>query len=277
MILFFVGVIVGLPAAAADGGSDPYAIWWSPSLELDSLDQIEARLERLLWPDHPEWRLEVRVSESSAAQQRDEIARSCADLLRMERALGVDIDPLKPSLWIRHRARCRALEHLGEAAPARESFVRDFGLNGAAIDVLPVLIEPGYVCGVMCALHDLNEKGMSWRDYWVGEHEDFMQSGLRFLVTDADLKENVFRFDVRSDQQMDVETIAAWMRIHILARADFTGDGVEDLLVLVDHELKLARRSGSALHVLTRDAAGDVLRVIDPEGYLCPTSQHVCD
>ena len=140
-----------------------------------------------------------------------------------------------------------------------------------------MLIEPGYVCGVMCALHDLNEKGMSWRDYWVGEHEDFMQSGLRFLVTDADLKENVFRFDVRSDQQMDVETIAAWMRIHILARADFTGDGVEDLLVLVDHELKLARRSGSALHVLTRDVAGDVLRVIDPEGYLCPESQYVCE
>ena len=89
VILFFVGVIVGLPVAAADGGSDPYPIWWSPSLELDSLDQIETRLERLLWPDHPEWRLEVRVSESSAAQQREDVARSCADMLRMERAVGL--------------------------------------------------------------------------------------------------------------------------------------------------------------------------------------------
>ena len=118
---------------------------------------------------------------------------------------------------------------------------------------------------------------MNWRDYWVGEHEDFLRSGLRFLVTNEDLKENVFRFDVQGDHQLSVETIAAWMQIHILARADFTGDGVEDLMVLVDHELKRARRSGSALHVLTRDSAREVLRVIEPESYLCPASQYVCD
>ncbi len=35
------------PATATEDG--PYPVWWSPALELDSLDAIDARLERELW------------------------------------------------------------------------------------------------------------------------------------------------------------------------------------------------------------------------------------
>ncbi len=38
-------VVPAIVAAAEDG---PYPVWWSPMLELDSLDAIDARLERKL-------------------------------------------------------------------------------------------------------------------------------------------------------------------------------------------------------------------------------------
>ena len=43
---------LGLSGASAEDG--PYPVWWSPTLELDSLDQIDARLAREIWPGDPE-------------------------------------------------------------------------------------------------------------------------------------------------------------------------------------------------------------------------------
>ena len=41
-------LVIGLsgPATSEEG---PFPVWWSPMLELESLDQIDARLERELW------------------------------------------------------------------------------------------------------------------------------------------------------------------------------------------------------------------------------------
>ena len=165
VILVLVGVALGLPAAAAEGESGPYPIWWSPALELDSLDRIDARLQRPLWPDDPGWGLKAIVLDESFTPQREEFAQSCADMLRMERLVEEFADPRDLYTWIHHSARCRALEHLREAAPARRSFVRDFVLNEAAIDVLPVMLEPGSACSWFCILYELNDTGMAWREY----------------------------------------------------------------------------------------------------------------
>jgi hypothetical protein len=49
----------------------PYPVWWSPVLELDSLEGIDARLHRALWPGNDEGMLLITtedgiVSEASA-------------------------------------------------------------------------------------------------------------------------------------------------------------------------------------------------------------------
>ena len=74
VILVLVGLALGLPAAAAEGESGPYPIWWSPSLELDSLDRIDARLQRPLWPDRPDSGFTVTVIEDSG--EREDFAGS---------------------------------------------------------------------------------------------------------------------------------------------------------------------------------------------------------
>ncbi len=44
----------GAVAATEPDAEPPYPIWWSPVLELDSLEAIDARLHRALWPGDDE-------------------------------------------------------------------------------------------------------------------------------------------------------------------------------------------------------------------------------
>ena len=78
VILVLVGVALGLPAAAAEGESGTYPIWWSPSLDLDSLDQLEARLHQSLWPSLPDNR-SFTVLVTDNGRQREMRVRTCAD------------------------------------------------------------------------------------------------------------------------------------------------------------------------------------------------------
>ena len=274
VILVFVGLALGLPAAAADEESGPYPIWWSPSLELDSLDQIEARLQRSLWPDHPDSGFTVTVAVDNG--EREDFARSCADMLRIEREIEHEyelwLSPWDQYSWRYHAARCRALEHLKQAAPARESFVRDFVLNPVALDVLPAMIDQGFQCEEKCRLYEANKERVSWRQYWAGWRTELLRKQGRFLGY-GDVEDYFVEIDVPADHHVGIVSVKGWLVIEIMVRADLTGDGLEDLLVVIDNKPRGPRRLASRLYVFTREAAGEVLRVIDAELHVCPSYQ----
>ncbi len=52
IVLAVVAMVVPSIVVAAEDG--PYPVWWSPALELDSLDAIDARLAREIWPGDSE-------------------------------------------------------------------------------------------------------------------------------------------------------------------------------------------------------------------------------
>ena len=54
-------VVFLFPLNALGVEEGPYPIWWSPKLDLESLDRIDERLERKLWPDGT--RIEVHKEE----------------------------------------------------------------------------------------------------------------------------------------------------------------------------------------------------------------------
>lgn len=116
---------------------------------------------------------------------------------------------------------------------------------------------------------------MSWREYQDEQRERFERGEFWFLPEDVEFGEYFLRIEVLSDHQMDVEISHSWTHIHILARADLTGDGLEDLLLMMDDKAKGGTWSYSKLHRFTREIAGEVFRVIAPESYLCPDYQ--CD
>ena len=296
VILVLVGVALGLPAAAAEGESGPYPIWWSPALELDSLDQLEARLHQSLWPSLPDNRsFTVLVTDNGG--QREMRVRTCADISWLEgKRFTYKAGSYSPAYF--DERRCRVLGRLNRAVPAQQSFVNDFVLNKAAVDVLPAMVEPGIVCEELCRQYKADKEGVSWRDYWTGWREELLRkqgvwTGWRTerlrkqgtVIEDeqADGKGYFFGFDEQSDHRMVVETfilvmdfeIRSLVDLEILARADFTGDGLEDLLMWTSGESGEGRLFGGDFILLTRDAVGEVLRVVEPERHICPDYQ--CD
>ena len=296
VILVLVGVALGLPAAAAEGESGTYPIWWSPSLELDSLDQLEARLHQSLWPSLPDNRsFTVLVTDNGG--QREMRVRTCADISWLEgKRFTYKAGSYSPAYY--DERRCRVLGRLNRAVPAQQSFVNDFVLNKAAIDVLPAMVEPAVACEELCRQYKAEKEGVSWRDYWTGWREELLRkqgvwTGWRTerlrkqgtVIEDEqeDGKGYFFGFDEQSDHRMVVETfslvidveIRSLVDLEILARADFTGDGLEDLLMWTSGESGEGRLFGGDFILLTRDAADEVLRVVEPERHICPDCR--CD
>ena len=104
-----VGVLALWLANPAAGQGPPYPVWWSSALELDSLDAIDARLERELWKGDGEG-LPLGRREGDAWQEVR--ARSCNDLKRLTEAGydGIGTPGYRAQLY--NLAYCRAIEWL---------------------------------------------------------------------------------------------------------------------------------------------------------------------
>ena len=231
-------------ASSRAAAEEAYPVWWSPKLELDSLDQVEARLHRDLWSGDSEGMNPV-VGGSPDGQQAQ--ARNCAALIELSEA-GYQ-GPGNPENKVRllNLAYCRAIALLGRAKPARISHLRDFVMNKAALDYLPALVNLYPSCEFICYAVEANERGNSFTKF-----------------------ETPLAVDVESDEEMTVWT-GAWMAIlTVLARGDVTGDGIDDLLLLSNGGATEGTYGASLLFLLTRDGPDAVLRVIGAEQELCP-------
>ncbi len=112
------------PVLAAEDGL--YPVWWSGELELESLDQVDQRLRRNLWPDIPEGlKLYKKQGDGHVTAQ----ARNCESLIRLseEGYYGGG----SPDIYVQYYqlSVCQAVALLGQAKPARVSYLRVFVPN----------------------------------------------------------------------------------------------------------------------------------------------------
>ena len=112
--------------ASASAAEGPFPVWWSPALELDSLDAIDARLERALWTYESDGMPLIK----SEGDTRIEVwANSCNDLERLieegHSAAG------SHDYWVQQYqlAVCRAIEMMRRATPARRTRLLARGRN----------------------------------------------------------------------------------------------------------------------------------------------------
>jgi hypothetical protein len=230
------------PGRAAEDG--PYPVWWSAELELDSLDQVEARLRRDLWLGDSEG-MHLSIGGGPDGQQAN--ARDCASLIELSEA-GYQ-GPSNPENKVRllNLAYCRAIALLANAKPARVSHLRDFVMNAAALDYLPALVNLYASCEFICYAVTANERGIPFTKF-----------------------ETPLVVDVKSDDEMTVWT-GYWMVIlSVLGRGDVTGDGIDDMLLLSNGGATEGTYGASHLYLLTRDGPDAVLRAVDAERELCP-------
>lgn len=245
--IFLTFAVLMLPVELA---AEDYPIWWSPKLELESLEEADARLRQKMWPDEP-----LELVRHGDAGREAQVADSCAGLLHLTEA-GYEA-PGQYSLRLVNRrlAWCRAIALLKGSQPARTSYLRDFVFDQAALEVLPAFVVPSVTCSGVCLRVEANRRRLA-------------ASALADWPEVIEASETHLRFEEFSDRTS----------LEILARGDFNGDGLDDLLVMANSSgfPPLAGRWASAeLYIISRDGPDEVLFVVDAGRHLC--SHYTCE
>jgi hypothetical protein len=218
-------------------------------LELDSLDQIDARLARAIWPGDSEG---LRLMKAEGETRQEVSASNCIELKRWVGESYYGIGSNGFGLQLYNQAFCRAIEMMRRAAPAERSFLRDFRLDEKAIDHLPAMVDISPSCDMLCRQRVANERRIPLSVF-----------------------EPVIRVTVVSDEKIKVWTIEWVVILTILARGDFNGDGLDDLLVLANGGGTVGTWSGAEVFLLTRDTSGAVLSVLEEGSDSC--AHYQCD
>ena len=230
------------PVLAAEDG--PYPIWWSDELELESLDRVDRRLRRDLWLDFPDGlKLYKKQGDGHVTAQ----AQNCESLIRLseEGYYGGG----SPDIFVQYYqlSVCQAVALLGQAKPARGSYLHDFVLNKDAVNYLPAMVNIYASCTFVCRAFHANKRGVPLAKF-----------------------DEIERLEITDKNGLIVWTGAWRIEMTFAARRDFTSDGLEYLLLLSSGGATEGTMGGAELYLLTRDEPGAVLRVIDPEKHLCP-------
>jgi len=232
------------PIIAAAAEAEQYPIWWSPALELESLDKIDERLRRRLWPGDEYGLPMFRIL--TGKKIRIEV-ENCVSLERRlaERYEGVGNNNHKLSVY--HTAWCGAVRMLQDAKPAKVGYLRNFVMDADSVDYLPALLNIFDSCQGICRRYRANEEGIP-----LGRFEP-----------DFDV-EVVSRHEIKG--WSDDETFS----VEIVGRADFDGDTVDDLLVIAGAAATKGTAGGTRLFLLSQESSDAILRVLDAEQHLCP-------
>jgi hypothetical protein len=237
---------VGWAGAGRAAEEEPYPIWWSPLLELESLDRLDARLDRELDPGMSD----IVVYKEVGGEEVSAVMNNCAAVIRLTDGGYEARGSNDFRLQLKMAAWCRAVEMLKRARPAKRSFSRDFNLDYKAMNYLPGFAAPRGSCGSACWLYAANEARIP------ASRSSYFLSILWRGIND-----------------IEIETRIDVTRFHLLARADFDGDDIEDILLLVDYYSTEGTAAITDMYVLTRDSSKGVFWVLESDRYLCPNYQ----
>ena len=267
VLVLFAALVFAFPVSAAEDG--PYPVWWSDKLRLESLEQIEARLEEPFWDNGG-----YSVYKGPADARMEMTVDTC----NMRRRLfeegyyaGASQRYFAVYLW----AMCDALEKLATAKPAARSYVRNFVFDRNALDLLPAMVGGAESCNFLCRLKWANERGDTWtqlEDSLFKRHarEDISMSisGQTRSIKVEDDKTATILFEYVEEVPVEEPKTTIWsysvdrIPLEIVAYGDFNEDGLEDML--------MRRQGARSVYLLTRDTHDTVFYVLNVGEHLCP-------
>jgi hypothetical protein len=222
------------PAPAGPGaapGSAPAAaatMWWSPSLQLPSLQEIPARLER-------PFEAPIDVAAVASGQQQ---ATSCTSYFAL-RARGFEAATVGDTAALKvEGTACYTIRALASARPAARGSLQEFRLDPAALAMLPPVMGPQPNPADIEGRRRATGAGKSWAAY---------DPQARLTASDP-ARARVTAGDTTTE-------------IEILARADFDGNGTDDLLVSTISYGREGSWREVRLHMLTRAPGSPVLEI----------------
>jgi hypothetical protein len=226
------------PALASESGTEPpYPVWWSPVLELDSIEGIDARLARHIWPGDDEG---LALMKSEGESIREASAFNCIELERLVAAGFEGIGSNGFGLQLNIQALCRGIEAMRRAQPAERSYLRDFALDEEAIHFLPPMLTDSSSCEFICR-HPIAKEG-------------------RIPLSQF---EPVTRLNIVNDHPLEIWPLDWKTIVTVFGRGDFNRDGLDDMLVLANGGSMSGTWSGAQIYLLSRETPDSVLRVLE--------------
>jgi hypothetical protein len=206
-------------------------IWWAPSLKLSSLGAIDRRLEEPFADVY----VVDRIAGSSPSLDQKEIG-TCATYFVLrpqgyEPRSEVDAAALKVE-----GAKCATLRSLRNAK--RPANRLPFALNPRALTTLPADLAPAPSPLERQHREDARRDGKSWQGY-----------------------DGSASLSLTTSSQARVTSAESITNIEVLGRADFDGDGRDDVMLLTVSGGTKGSWTEVRLRVLTADPSGSVLRV----------------
>ena len=296
-ICFVLCLLQSSLATAINDG--PHPIWWSDRLNVTSLDDIDAELDKrfivelqfrvldrdyaginnLSWEERAD-RYHNRTTQLEAGQS---LIDNCYSLMNLVSSIDDPDHPLDVVRYYKSASRCYTLSVLKDAKPAQRSFVENFALGEDAPDRLPYLASPHWTCTDFEQALEANAKGEVWRNFDASFSADSVPSYDYVVPQGNGSIIAIFRIGERDKLTRDR---LLRYRMSIQARGDFNEDGFEDVLLLVESSYYLDYRfldderfdederyaEPGNLIVVTRRSANENLRVtkiVDTTGAEC--------
>ena len=241
--LAILAVALSIWGAARPAAAEEFPLWWSPKLDVESLDKVDERLSRKF---HIHGQLEAERERDGVRETA--LMDSCATTKRLADA-GFEGTPYVFQVAI--LAECRAIELLADIRPAERSFVHDFVLDETAIPFLPIMFNAFSQCATLRDQRVLN--------------------AAHAPLTDAENIGEIESVQVLSDGRLRFNTLAVRTTIELLSRGDMNGDGSADLTVRLTGSYIGGMGRGTSLFVVSRDGPQEVLYVIEEDA-----GNHVC-
>ena len=196
-------------------------------------------------------------------------ATNCAELLELSADGYYAFDSGSIYYQSFYAARCRAIHLLGAARPAETSYLRDFSLTPESVAYLPAMVSVAPGCARFCRYVAANEDGVPLSEFQTVHHAE---------VVPVDAYQSPLDLNYLTRPFLIVWTAGWKINLEIVGRGDFDGDGVDDVLLLIDVAAMAGRQTAANVFVLTRDRADAVLRVVDGDHdrWVLDTNLAVC-
>ncbi len=202
MIRFSLLIFLALPVAGLAREPDSIPVWWSPDLKLASLEGISKRLNAPFQDGLPA-ELYLQSGKDSAEAKAMNLPvhatmGSCAGYFDL-RAKHYWVPGPDAALMAERGASCQVLRMLKMARPARKTFLGPLSTIAGLPSLIPAIV--------------LNPKDSGLKGKTLAQEEEIVRVGRGKFGT------------------IKIYTAHSIREVAILARADFDGDGYEDVLM----------------------------------------------